>query len=276
VKAADGKTDLWGLLILPAHFDSSRSYPVIDAIYNGPQVVTTPHSFSALMQRFTSDGAEAFAQLGFVVVVLDSRGTPMRSKAFQDYSYKNLQEFGLEDHVAAIKELAATRPYMDLARVGLYGHSFGGYAAMKGILGHPDFFKAAAASAGPYDLYGVTPPMDAMFEPPLFKDGATHPTGPADRPTNWGDIDLTQQAGRLTGKLLLAYGELDENVYPHVSVRMINALIAANKSFELIFMPGRSHFFANDPYFVRRRWDFFVRNLLGAEPPKDYAITGVE
>ena len=271
VKAADGKTDLYGFVILPAHFDPTRSYPVIDAIYNGPQAVTTPHEFVSGMVN----AGHSFAQLGFLVVVMDSRGTPMRSKAFQDYIYNNIQEFGLEDHVAAIRQLAAARPYMDINRVGISGHSFGGYAALKGILGYPDFFKVAAASAGPYDFYGMYS-FDSYFDPPFFKDGATHATGPGDRPTNWGAIDLTQQAARLKGKLLLGYGDLDENAYPAVTAKLINALIAANKEFDLIYMPDRSHGFGAEPYFKRRRWDFFVRNLLGAEPPKDYAFGGTE
>ena len=271
-KAADGKTDLYGFLVLPANFNPDRKYPVVDAIYNGPQVVTTPHNFAGAMSALFMGDAHAFAQLGFVVVVMDGRGTPMRSKAFQDYIYNNMQEFGLEDHVVAIKELAATRPYMDIDRVGLYGHSFGGYTTMKGILGYPDFFKVAAASAGPYDLYGMYS-LDAFFAPPIYKNGATRPAGPGDRPTNWGAINLTQQAGRLKGKLMLAFADLDENAYPAVSARMVNALIAANKSFDLVYMPNRSHSFDDEPYFIRRRWDFFVRNLLGAEPPKDYEMS---
>jgi dipeptidyl-peptidase 4 len=267
VKAADGKTDLYGFLILPAHFDPAHSYPVIDAIYNGPQVVTTPHDFRGALFNDT----QAFAQLGFVAVVMDGRGTPLRSKAFQDYIYNNMQEFGVEDHVAAVRQLAAARPYMDITRVGLCGHSFGGYTALKGILGYPDFFKAAAASAGPYDLYGMYT-LDYFFDPPVFKGGAARPAGSGDRPTNWGAIDLTQQADRLKGKLLLGYADLDENAYPAITAKLINALIAANKEFDLIYLPNRSHGFVGEPYFIRRRWDFFVRNLLGAEPPKDYAF----
>jgi dipeptidyl aminopeptidase/acylaminoacyl peptidase len=242
---------------------------VLDAIYNGPQVVTTPHDFVGGMSGLFVDDAQAFAQLGFVVVMMDSRGTPMRSKAFQDYIYNNMQEFGLEDHVAAIKQLGAVRPYMDLDRVGVYGHSFGGFTTMKAILGYPDFFKAAAASAGPYDLFGMYS-LDAFFKPPVFAKGGAHPANPADRPTNWGAYDLTQQASRLKGKLLLAFADLDENAYPAVSVHMVNALIAANKSFDLIYMPNRSHAFSGEPYFIRRRWDFFVKNLRGAEPPENY------
>jgi dipeptidyl aminopeptidase/acylaminoacyl peptidase len=270
-KAADGTTDLYGLVFLPARFDAKKKYPVIDAIYNGPQVVTTPHNFVGGMSgTFVSD-AQAFAQLGFVVVMLDSRGTPMRSKAFQDYIFNNMQEFGLEDHVAAIRQLARERPYMDIDRVGVYGHSFGGYTTMKAILGYPDFFKVASASAGPYDLYGMYA-LDVFFKPPVFANGSAHAGSPADRPTNWGAIDLTQQADRLKGKLLISFGDLDENAYPAVTARMVNALIAANKSFDLIYMPNRPHGFAGEPYFIRRRWDFFVRNLLGAEPPANYQI----
>lgn len=270
VKAADGKTNLYGLLIRPAHFNPECRYPVIDAIYNGPQVVTTPHDFTGGLTGPFTDEAQAFAQLGFVVIQMDGRGTPMRSKAFQDYAYGRL-DFALPDHVAAIRQLAVEHPYIDSGRVGVYGHSFGGYAAMEAILRYGDLYKVAASSAGPYDLYGQYP-LDAFFPPPTYKNGARSPTGPGDYPRDWGDFDLTRDAGRLEGKLLLAYGGLDENAYPAEAVRMINALTEANKSFDLIYIPNGSHAFSEDPYFIRRRWDFFVRNLLGAVPPGNYEM----
>jgi dipeptidyl aminopeptidase/acylaminoacyl peptidase len=201
-----------------------------------------------------------------VTLVMDGRGTPLRSKAFQDYMYNNMQEFALEDHVTVIKALAAERPYMDLDRLGVIGHSFGGYTAMKAILGYPDFYKAAVASAGPYDMYGMYP-LDAFFKPPVLSAGDAR-TPPL--PTNWGQVDLTLQADRLNGKLLIAYGDLDENAFPAITARMVNALTAANKEFDLIYMPNRSHAFSDEPYFIRRSWDFLVRHLLNAEPPKDY------
>ncbi len=268
--AADGKTALYGFLIKPAGFDPAKRYPIVEVIYNGPQVVTTAHSFAGALGDHLASSAQSFAQLGFVSIVMDGRGTELRSKAFQDYMYNNMQEFALEDHVAALRELAAHRPYMDLARLGVIGHSFGGFAAMKAILGYPDFYKAAVASAGPYDMYGMYA-LDAFFEPPKF-DPAGPAKGPFREPSNWGSVDLTRQAGQLKGKLLLAYGDLDENAYPAVSARMVNALIAANKEFDLIYLPNRSHAFSGEPYFIRRSWDFFVRSLINAEPPKDYAF----
>jgi dipeptidyl aminopeptidase/acylaminoacyl peptidase len=269
-KAADGVTDIWGLVIRPAGFDPSRRYPVIEQIYNGPQMLTTPHDFAK--SRGALAQLESFAQLGFVGVIMDGRGTPMRSKAFQDYMFNNMQEFGVEDHVAAIKQIAATRPWMDIGRLGVYGHSFGGFSSMKAMLGYPDFYKAGASSAGPYDMYALYG-MEGFFAPPLFKDGSQVPTGPSDHPRNWGKLDLTAQAGQLKGDLLLAYGGIDENVYPAATVRMVQALNAANKSYELILFPNGNHAFARDPYFIRRRWDFFVRHLEHVEPPKDYAFT---
>jgi len=183
--------------------------------------------------------------------------------------YNNMQEFALEDHVAVLKALAAQNAYMDLDRLGVIGHSFGGFTAMKAILGYPDFYKAAVASAGPYDMYGMYS-LDSFFDPPKFAKSADDHSSPL--PSNWGNVDLTRQAGRLKGKLMIGYGDLDENAYPAVTARMVNALIAANKEFDLIYMPNRSHSFSDEPYFVRRTWDFFVRNLMGAEPPKDYAF----
>jgi dipeptidyl aminopeptidase/acylaminoacyl peptidase len=271
-RAADGKTEIWGVVIKPANFDPTKRYPVIEEIYNGPQVVSTAHDFAKTVGGLGSLAQlESFAQLGFVGVMLDGRGTPMRSKAFQDYMFNNMQEFGVEDHVAAIQQIAAARPWMDTDRLGVYGHSFGGFSSMKAMLGYPDFYKAGASSAGPYDMYSMYP-LDGFFEPPVFKDGAEEPTGPADHPRNWGKVDLTEQAGRLKGDLLLAYGDVDENAYPAATVRMIQALNAANKSYELIMFPNGTHAFARDPYFIRRRWDFFVRHLQQVEPPKDYAF----
>jgi dipeptidyl-peptidase 4 len=271
IKATDGRTSLYGLLIRPAHFNSACRYPLIDAIYNGPQVVTTPHDFADGMAGAWMGNAHAFAQLGFVVMLMDGRGTPLRSKAFQDYIYNNMN-FALPDHVAAIRQLAAEHSYIDISRVGVYGHSFGGYASMEAILRYGAIYKVAASSAGPYDLYGQYP-LDAFFTPVRYARGATHPTGPADYPRNWGDFDLTRDAGRLQGKLLLAYGGLDENAYPAEAARMIDALTRANKSFDLIYFPNGSHAFSDDPYFIRRRWDFFVRNLLGAMPPANYRMS---
>jgi dipeptidyl aminopeptidase/acylaminoacyl peptidase len=269
-KAADGTTDIYGLLIKPHDFDASHRYPVVECIYNGPQVVTTPHDYAGALSNWMADCAQSFAQLGFVSFVMDGRGTPLRSKAFQDYMYNNMQEFALEDHVAFLKHLANERPYLDLSRLGVIGHSFGGFTAMKAILGYPDFYKAAVASAGPYNMYGMYP-LDAFFALPKFTAKGAGPG--ASFPINWGNVDLTRQADRLKGKLLMAYGDLDENAFPAVSAQMVNALIAANKEFDLIYMPNRSHAFSAEPYFIRRTWDYFVRNLLGAEPPKDYRFS---
>jgi dipeptidyl aminopeptidase/acylaminoacyl peptidase len=270
VKAADGKTNLYGLILHPAHFNPACRYPIIDAIYNGPQVVTTPHDFMGGINGIFASDAQTFAQLGFAVIVMDGRGTPLRSKAFQDYIYNNMN-FGLPDHVAAIKQLAAAHAYLDIDRVGVYGHSFGGFASMEAILRYGDLFKVAASSAGPYDLYAQYP-FDSFFAPPQYANGTGQPGGPTDYPTNWGDFDLTRDAGRLQGKLLLGYAGLDENAYPAEAGRMINALTTANKSFDLIYMPNDSHAFSGDPYFIRRRWDFFVSNLLGATPPDNYGM----
>jgi len=264
--AADGKTDLYGLLFKPPGFDPERRYAVVECIYNGPQVVTTPYSYEGSLNNWMAKCAESYAQLGFLSFVMDGRGTPMRSKAFQDYIYGNMQEFALEDHVAFLRQLAAARPYLDLERLGVIGHSFGGFASMKAILGYPDFYKAAVSSAGPYNMFGMYP-LDAFFPPPIYARGEWSAT---ERPINWGQVDLTKFANRLKGKLLIAYGDLDENAFPESTVQMINALIAANKEFDLIFMPNRSHAFMEEPYFIRRSWDFFVRNLLHQEPPKDY------
>ena len=258
-KAADGSTDIYGLIYKPTNFDPLKKYPVLDSDYPGPQIVRVPRSFSGgLLGGSFSDLyglPQATAELGFIVVVVDGRGTPGRSKAFHDAAYGKMGEAGsLQDHVAAIRQLAQTRPYMDLDRVGIYGHSGGGFASARAILAYPDFFKVAVASAGNHDQRGYIAHWGEKYMGPLSGD-------------NYLEAATVTLAANLKGKLLLMWGDMDDNVPPALSIQLVDALIKANKDFDLLVLPNRNHGGMADPYFIRRRWDYFVKNLLGTTPP---------
>lgn len=259
VKARDGATDIYGLIYFPDDLDESRLYPVIDHIYPGPQVG------SVGSWTFKSGGEDfALAKLGFVVVQLDHMGTPHRSKAFHDVYYGDFNDNGLPDHVTAIKQLAARYPFMDLDRVGIYGHSGGGFASTDAMMKYPDFFKVAVSGAGNHDNASYNIYWAEKYQGLLVQDSAS------------GDNNFTEEANKthvakLKGKLLLMHGDMDDNVHPAMTVQLIDELTKANKDYDLVWAPDRAHGL-NEPYFVRRRWDYFVRHLLGAEPPKEYEI----
>jgi dipeptidyl-peptidase 4 len=259
-KAADGVTDLYGLLYKPHGFDSGGRYPILDDIYPGPQVNAVPIRF---LETGTARHAASMAALGFAVVVIDGRGTPLRSRAFRDHCRGPRDADYLEDHVAAIRQLAATRPWLDLARVGIYGHSGGGRASTAALLRHPDFFKVAVSVAGNHD--------DQIYHPSW---GETY-IGMLGEADYRGHANMTY-ADRLEGKLLLMHGELDNNVHPYMTLRLVDALMAANKDFDLLLIPNADHRAdAHQAYWLRRRWDYFVRHLLGQEPP-DYRIADIQ
>ncbi|MDQ6828698.1 MAG: S9 family peptidase [Gemmatimonadota bacterium] len=264
VKARDGMTDLYGLLFRPSTFDSTKSYPIIDHIYPGPQ--TGPignRDFGAALRGTGS----ALAELGFFVIELDAMGTPFRSKAFHDAYYGNMGDNGIADHVAAIKQLAALYPQIDQSRVGIFGHSGGGFSSTDAILRYPDFFKVAVSSAGNHDQRSYDYTWGEKYQGLLTQRPDS--TDNYDSQSNWRIAD------RLKGKLMLMYGTLDDNVHPVATQLLIDALIKANKDFELVVLPNRNHSFASEPYAIRRSWDFFVRHLLGSEPPPAYPLVVV-
>ena len=263
-KAADGETDLWGMIVLPHDFDPAGKYPVIESIYPGPQATRTPHAFTDVVGEST----RCLADLGFAVVTVDGRGTPGRSKAFLDAGYGRSGEAGvLADHVAALNQLAEERPYMDLDRVGIYGHSAGGYAAVRAMLEYPDVYRVGVASAGNHDQALTNVTWGERWIGPL--------PGPG-----WDTQANRTLAHNLRGKLLLVTGDLDDNVNPASTVQLIDALVAANRDFDLLVLPNRNHDFAGtwgtwneDPYFTRRRWDYFVEHLMGEQPPRGYQVS---
>ncbi len=258
VVGADGETEIHGVMYLPSDFDTNSSYPVIDSIYPGPQHLRSRQSFEAAL----ADSARALAELGFVVVTLDGRGTPLRSRAFLDASYGRLETAGgLPDHVAGLRNLAAERSYMELERVGIYGHSAGGYATVRAMLTFPEFYKAGVSSAGNHDQ---------RVNVALW--GERYIGLPSE--TDYESQANANFAANLEGKLLLAYADMDDNAHPAGNVRLIDALIETNKDFDLILLPNRNHYYADDTYLTRRRWDFFVRHLMGEQPPLGYEIAG--
>ena len=273
-KAADGETDLWGVIYRPSDFDPTRSYPVIDAQYASPLTAVVPHNFYQAYRGRQPLAPSSYAELGFVVICVDARGTTYRSKAFLHSGYGALNRVGLDDHVAAIRALAATRTYLDPDRVGIVGHSYGGFAALRGVLEFPEFFKVAISSAAMVDTQGMYADYhwSAFQGRPRYRDGGEWRPRPTEVAENWQALSASAQAGRLKGKLLLQMGELDENVPPGQIMQFVNALIRENKDFEMLYLPARDHQFIGEGYVMRRDWDFMVRHLLGREPPSGYRI----
>jgi dipeptidyl-peptidase 4 len=257
VKARDGQTDIYGVLYRPTNFDPEKSYPVLDFIYPGPQFHNAPVSWpSALSLGRLLQPVQSMAELGFVVMILDGMGTPFRSRVFREVSYGNMGDAGgLADHVAALGQLGERYPYLDLDRVGIFGQSGGGYAAARAILKYPETFKVAFSSSGNHDQRGYIPVMGESSQ--------GYPVG--ENYDNQANADL---AANLEGHLMLVHGELDENVHPAHTLQLVDALIRANKHFDMLIVPNMSHGWAgHSNYLTRLRWDYFVRHLHGQEPP---------
>lgn len=259
VKARDGITDIYGVMYLPSQLDTARRYPIISNIYPGPQV----GSVGAWSYKAAGEAA-AIAELGFVVVQIDHMGTPLRSKAFHDSYYGNFGDNGLPDHIAAIKQLASRHHFIDIARVGIFGHSGGGFASTDAILRYPDFFSVAVSGAGNHDNRSYNIYWAEKYQGLLRRDSLR-------RTDNFAAEANASLAGNLRGRLLLMHGDMDDNVHPAMTIQVVDALIKANRSFDLIMAPNRPHSL-NEPYFIRRRWDYFVQHLLGKAPPDNYLI----
>ena len=264
VKARDGVTDLYGLMYKPVGLDAAKRYPIVNHIYPGPQTGSVgSRQFSP-----ARGDAQALAELGFVVVEIDGMGTPWRSKKFHEAYYGDMGDNTLPDQVGAMKQLAARYPWLDIDRAGIYGHSGGGYAAAGAMFRYPDFFKVGISEAGNHDNRTYEDDWGEKWQGLLQSrpDGATSYDNQANQLV----------AKNLQGKLLLAHGTLDANVPPYNTLLVVDALIKANKDFDLLLLPNRGHGFGNEPYMVRRRWDYFVRHLLGAEPPQGYELHAPE
>jgi dipeptidyl aminopeptidase/acylaminoacyl peptidase len=247
-KGRDGQTDIYGVLWRPTNFDPAKKYPVIEQIYAGPQGFFVPKQWSS-----SYGNAQQIAELGFLVVQIDGMGTDGRSKAFHDVCFKNLKDGGFPDRILWMKALAQKYPSLDLNRVGVYGGSAGGQNALAALLWHGDFYKAAVADCGCHDNR-----MDKVWWNEQWM------SYPVDK--SYEESSNVVNAHLLTGKLLLTVGEVDSNVDPASTMQVADALIKANKDYELIVFPGANHGAGESPYGKRRRMDFFVKNLLGVEP----------
>ena len=242
----DGQTDIYGVIYKPSNFDPAAKYPVIEEIYAGPHDCFVPQEWGLQIRQ------HAMAELGFIVVQIDGMGTNWRSRAFHDVAWRNLKDAGFPDRIAWLKTAAQTRPWMDLTRVGLYGGSAGGQNALAGLLHHGDFYKAAVADCGCHDNR-----LDKIW----WNEAWLNTLGPW-----YEDNSNVTHAAKLQGKLLLIVGEIDTNVDPASTMQVVNALVKADKDFDLLVMPSTNHGAAETPYASRRRMDFFVRHLLSVEP----------
>jgi dipeptidyl-peptidase 4 len=246
-KGRDGKTDIYGVIIRPTNFDPKKQYPVIENIYAGPQSAYVPKSFSSYYAM------QSLAELGFILVQIDGMGTSQRSKAFHDVCWKNLGDSGFPDRILWLKAAALKYPSMDLDRVGIYGGSAGGQSSTRALLAYGNFYKVAVSDCGCHDNR-----MDKIWWNELWMGW---PVGP-----EYAEQSNVTQAHNLQGQLLLIVGEMDQNVDPASTMQVVNALIKADKDFDLLVMPGKGHGAAENDYGRRRRADFFVRHLLGVEP----------
>jgi dipeptidyl aminopeptidase/acylaminoacyl peptidase len=268
VKARDGVTDLYGLMYTPTRLVATRKYPIVDYIYPGPQGGSVgSRSFSA-----SRNDNQALAELGFVVVQIDGMCNPLRSKKFHDSCYGNMADNTLPDQITGIKQLAAKYPYIDLSRVGIWGHSGGGFATAAAMFRYPDFFKVGISESGNHENRNYEDDWGERYIGLVTKD--------ASGKSNYDDQANQNFAKNLKGKLLLAHGSMDNNVPPSNTLLVVDALIRANKDFDLIIIPNARHGYANNAlgepgaawYMMRRRWDYFVKNLLGGVPPKEYEL----
>lgn len=248
-KGRDGKTDMWGIIQRPTNFDPNRKYPVIEYIYAGPGDAYTPKSFMAYNWYTTS-----LAELGFIVVQLDAMGTSYRGKKFEEVCYKNLKDAGFPDRELWIKAAAQKYPYMDADNVGIYGCSAGGQESTTAVLLHGDFYKAAYSACGCHDNR-----MDKIWWNEQWM------SWPVD--SSYVECSNVENAHKLERPLMLVVGELDDNVDPSSTYQVVNALIKANKDFELVVVPG-AHHTVGESFGEHKRYDFFVKNLLGVNPPK--------
>jgi dipeptidyl aminopeptidase/acylaminoacyl peptidase len=261
VKGRDGKTDLYGMMFKPSNFVPSKKYPIIDYIYPGPQTGSV-HGRSFLPSR---GDHQSVAELGFIVVAIDGMGTPWRSKAFHDTWFGNMGDNTLPDQVAGIKELGKRYAWIDLARVGIWGHSGGGNASTDAMFRFPDFFKVAWSESGNHDNRNYEDDWAEKYQGELVKD--------KDGKSNYDDQANQNHAANLKGHLMLVHGTMDDNVPPSNTLLVADALIKANKDFDMLLIPNAHHGYGSaTPYATRRRWDYFVSNLAGNTPPKEYEL----
>ena len=261
VKARDGETDIYGMMFRPTNFDPNRKYPIINNIYPGPQSGSIRGwSFSP-----ARGDTQAIAELGFIVIQIDGMGTPGRSKEFHDAYYGDMGDNTLPDQVTGMQQLGERYSWIDIDRAGIYGHSGGGFATSGAMFHYPDFFKVGVSQAGNHD--------NRVYEDDWGEKWQGLLTRNEDGTDSYDNQANQNFAKNLKGKLLLAHGTLDDNVPYYSTLLVVDALIKANKDFDLILLPNRRHGFGNEPYMMRRRWDYFVEHLMGAQPPDNYEFS---
>jgi dipeptidyl-peptidase-4 len=261
VKARDGKTDLYGYMFKPLKLDPAMKYPIVNNVYPGPQ---TGSCGSRAFSPAHSDH-QALAELGFIVVCIDGTGTPWRSKSFHEAYYGDMGDNTIPDQVSGMKDLATQFPFIDLERSGIYGHSGGGNATAAAMFHYPDFFKVGIAESGNHD--------NREYEDDWGEKWAGLEVKNADGKSNYDSQANQNFAKNLKGHLLLAHGTFDDNVPPNNTLIVVDALIKANKDFDLLMIPNAAHGYASAaPYMTRRRWDYFVRYLAGNTPPHEYQM----
>ena len=266
VKARDEKTDIYGLMFLPSHYDESKKYPVLNYIYPGPQSGSVGnYGFRPVWRDF-----QAAAELGFVVVAVDAMGTPMRSKSFHDAYYGNMGDNGLPDNITAIKQLAQKYKGMDIERVGIWGHSGGGFASTRAVFAYPEFYDVAVSGAGNHDNRNYEADWGEKWQGLLVEGNLE---GKGDGTTNYDNQANQLIAKDLKGKLLITHGSMDNNVPPSNTMLVVEALIRANKDFDMILFPNKRHGYGDmTKYMTRKRWDYFVTHLLNAKPAKGFKL----
>jgi dipeptidyl-peptidase 4 len=261
VKARDGKTDLYGLMFKPSHFDASKKYPIVNSVYPGPQTGSCGSREFMPAHR----DMQSLAELGFIVVCIDGTGTPWRSKTFHEAYYGNMGDNTIPDQVSGMKDLAAQYPFIDIDRAGIFGHSGGGNATAAAMFHYPDFFKVGIAESGNHD--------ERDYEDDWAEKWAGLVVKNPDGTSNYDSQANQNTAKNLKGHLLLAHGTMDDNVPPNNTMLVVDALIKANKDFDLLLIPNVPHGYGPaSPYMTRRRWDYFVRYLAVAIPPKEYEM----
>ena len=272
VKARDGVTDLFGIMYVPSFYTENDKYPVLNYIYPGPQSGSVGnYSFYVAKRDF-----QALAELGFVVVSVDAMGTPGRSKSFHDAYYGNMGDNGLPDNITAIEQLSKKYKSMDTNRVGIWGHSGGGFASTAALLRYPDFYDVAVSSSGNHDNRNYEADWGEKWHGLLSPLDLDSQDGKSDfdiLKTNY-DIQANQLlVDNLKGKLLIAHGMLDDNVPPSNTMIVVDALIKSNKDFDLILFPNKRHGYGDmNNYMMRRKWDYFVKHLKGINPPEGFSF----
>ncbi|MGH8506960.1 MAG: prolyl oligopeptidase family serine peptidase [Stenotrophobium sp.] len=270
LKADDAETDIAVVYYPPVNIIGDRAHPIIDACYGGPQVYVAPRAYAEAATSSNPSNRMALARLGFGIAVVDAHGTPGRGNAFRDPGFPKYIEIGIRDHIAAIRQLAAQRPELDIRRAGIHGWSWGGTFSAQAILTRGDFYSVCVTGAGVYDYSALYPGFECFNGLPVYADGTNHPADSTEKPASWKPLDITQMVNGLSGKIMIVWGDADENVPPVQAYRLIEALTQANKPYDALVLPNKTHPTASqslNSYTAVRTWDYFVEHLMDSIAP---------